>query len=184
MGATTPGNPFWSTTYLGTSPLGPNMVLGMVRKVLPTGSTKTGTGVAPPSVGQIGGSVMLCYNDSGGTLVRGQVVSRKVDETKAHIRAAPANGNAALVSGLVIAPDGIPNGYYGWVAVDGLWYVRAGTGGITKDNGLIVSADAGEATNAAAGTGDTFAAARETVSADAVALCELLPRPGASSAQE
>jgi len=181
MGATTPANPFYNKTYLGTSGLGPNMLLGMVRKVNATGSTKTSTSAAPPSVGQIGGAVMLCYNDSGGTLVRGQVVSRKVDETKAHIRACPANSNAALVSGVVVAPDGIANGYYGWVAVDGLWYVRAGTGGFTKDNGLIVSADAGEATDAAAATGATFAVARETTAENSVGLCEILPRPGVMS---
>lgn len=185
MGATTPGNPFYSATYLGTSGLGPNMVLGMVKRVYPTGSTKTGTGVSPPSVGQIGGAVMLCYNDSGDTLAFGQVVARKVDETKAHIRKAPTSLNPAGVAGIVVAPSGIPDGYYGWIAVDGLWNALVGAGNCTKDLGAIVDGTtAGAATNAAAVTGMSFGFWRETDTSGNTALLELLPRPGSSAASD
>lgn len=185
MGATTPGNPFWNKTYAQASGFGPNMNLGDVIRVPTTGSTKTATSVSPPSVGQIGGSIMLCYNDSGGTLAFGQVVARKVDETKAHIRKAPTSLHPAGVAGLVIAPDGIPTGYYGWIAVDGLWNALVGVGNCTKDLGAIVDGTtAGAATNAAAVTGAAFGFWRETDTSGNTALLELLPRPGASSAKD
>lgn len=184
MAATTPGNPFYSATYLATSGLGPNMVLGMVRQVHPTGSTRTDTDVAPPSVGQIGGAVMLVLNDSGGTLAQGQVVCPKVDETKAHVRKAPTSFHPGGVTGVVVAPSGIANGYYGWVAVDGLWKVLVGTGNATKDLGAIVDGTtAGTATDAAATTGACFGLWRETATSTNLALCTILPRPGSLSAQ-
>lgn len=186
MGATAGATPLYDETYafdtsLGNT-LGPGLSLGCVRKVIPVKSTRSDGSVYPPSANQIGGTIMLAYNDSGGTLVQGQVVTLKVDETKVYIRKAPVSTSPAGVAGVVVAPDGIPTGYLGWIAVDGIWKVLAGTGGITKDTALTVDGTtAGTATDVAGATGMAFAYARETKTATNLALCHILPRPGSTA---
>lgn len=113
------------------------------------------------------------FNDSGVSIVRGNVCIRKAATQQYNVRkstqATPQNTN--MVVG--VADTTIPTGSYGWIIKEGLCEVIADTGGLTADQAIVVG-------NAVDGTADTaalaattvgFGYATETVAATALATC-------------
>lgn len=153
--------------------------LGQVWDLQPRQIAATVSGTYPPDVNEGASKVRLVYNDSGSTISRGMVVTKKAGEQAWHVRQAPTSSNPALVVGTACAD--IATGYCGYIYISGAAELLAdGSGAITADSGVIVSAaTAGKAKVVAGATDPCFGFTAAEIASGALGWCMLLPRAGA-----
>lgn len=127
--------------------------------------------VSPSIVDRGSRTWIYVYNDSGSSIARGTVCSRKAGTTTLNVKACPTSGiSSANIVG--VGDHTIATGSYGWIIKRGWCEVIADTGGLTADQPIVPG-------NAVAGTADTnstvtaggFGYSSETVAATALATC-------------
>lgn len=109
--------------------------------------------------------------EASASLVIGSVVAQKATTgTAGQGVLAPTSAPTARLLG--VAQYTIAAGSYGWVLVNGMGEVEAGTGAITANTSLVVDAtDPGHATDAGGATEHAFGFATEAALAGALATC-------------
>lgn len=147
-----------------------------------TGNLTTVDTEAKHTLGRLAGEVdstlgyriwKYVFNDGGSSFVEGSVVCLDSSTaTPGDAILAPTGENPSRLLG--VAQHTIASGSYGWVLVQGLGEVEAGTGGITANTPLVVDGtDAGHATDVAADTDHSFAFATEAATAGNLATCRI-----------